>query len=187
MDFNLTTLIRLPSKWSKLFTEYIYWQFPAHFIILAHSLGVLPIYIEVFQLNFKLFGSHEVLEINILSTFNIQNLHKLAILVHLDVTESTHACKCRFVLYYIIWGKNKLLKYFLGRTLNLLQHLKYFAHCCEFLVCVYINSMYATSHYATTCITMIQIKLGKISSFWPFHHPKIAFVQSKNNGWKSPF
>ena len=48
-------------------------------------------------------------------SFNIQNLHKLAILVLLEVTESTHACKCRFVsslLHY--WGKKCFHKFFWG-------------------------------------------------------------------------
>ena len=67
--------------------------------------SVLPSYIEALYLNFELFDSYQVLEINILLSFYTQNLHKLAILAPLEVTESTHACKCRFdssLLHYLM-------------------------------------------------------------------------------------
>ena len=66
-------------------------------------------------INFKLFDSREVLKINILLSFNMQNLHKHAFLDPLKVTESTYECKGRFVsslLQYL--GKKSALNIFLG-------------------------------------------------------------------------
>ena len=52
-----------------------------------------------------------MLKINILSTFNIQNLHKLAILAPLESQKvPMHVNVSLLVLYYIILGKNKRLK-----------------------------------------------------------------------------
>ena len=64
--------------------------------------------IGIEHFNFKLFDSHEVLEIYILLSFIIQNLHKLAILPPLEVTESTIRVNVGLlVLYYIVCAKNK--------------------------------------------------------------------------------
>ena len=60
------------------------------------------------------------LKVTFCKSFNIHNIHELAILVPQEVKESTNACRCRFVSssLYIILSKNKFYKYFLGRTLK---------------------------------------------------------------------